>query len=244
VLFYFILPHSKLVSYVSMYARLSPRIRALLIDSLVASAVFIVSILVVSAMGFENKYLAAAIAFIPIFSIEPLMLSIKGGSIGHLRVGIRVRSASTGKPLNILVAYLRSIIKLLLGMPSLIFVLTTRKHQAIHDLLTNAVVVVHDAQNKPSYESMSERVKDESYDYPGVLRRLAVIFTYLILALIAVSFLAILTSNENCTQYKQCSKIDSIISYGIAISYWLALFSVPYLGWGARLFGARKVKRS
>ena len=227
-----------------MYARLSPRIRALLIDSLVASFVFIGSILVVSALGFENKYLAAAIAFIPAFSIEPLMLSIKGGSIGHLRVGIRVRSASSEKSLNILVAYLRSIIKFLLGMPSLIFVLTTRKHQAIHDLLTNAVVVVHDAQSKPSYESMSVRVKDDSYDYPGVIRRLAVIFTYLILALILVSVLPVFISSEYCIQYKECTTTESVITYSLAISYWIILFAVPYFGWASRLYGARKVKRS
>ncbi len=227
-----------------MYARLSPRIRALLIDSLIASFVFIASIVIVSALGIENQYLAAAIAFIPAFSIEPIMLSIKGGSIGHLKVGIRVRSASSDANLNIIVAYLRSIIKFILGIPSLIFVLTTRKHQAIHDLLTNAVVVVHDAQNKPSYESVAERIKDENYDYPGVLRRLAVIFTYLIIVIVVLSILTILISSENCIEYNECPKTESIIGYGISISYWITLFAIPYFGWASRLYGARKVKRT
>lgn len=230
-----------------MYARLSPRIQALLIDSLIASFVFVISILLVSALvnnlGFDNQYLAAAIAFIPAFSVEPIMVSVKGGSIGHLKVGIRVKSASTGKPLNMVVAYMRSMIKFLLGIPSLIFVLTTRKHQAIHDLLSNAVVVVHDAQNKPSYESLPERVKDEDYDYPGVIRRLFVIFAYLILVSTLVGALSALTANESCTLYNQCTKADSIVTYGISIIFWIALFAVPYLGWGARLLGARKVKR-
>ena len=226
-----------------MYARLSPRIQALLIDSLIASFVFIMSILVVSALGFENQYVAAAIAFIPAFSVESIMLSIKGASLGHLKVGIRINNASTGRPLNIVVAYFRSIIKFLLGIPSLIFVLTTRKHQAIHDLLTNAIVVVHDAKNKPSYESLAERVKDEGYDYPSGLRRLLVIFTYLIVTFILVSILSILTSNELCVQHKQCTKIDSIITYGISIIFWSALFLIPYFGWASRLYGARKVKR-
>jgi len=103
--------------------------------------------------------------------------------------------------------------------------------------------VVHDAQNKPSYESLPERVKDEDYDYPGVIRRLTVIFAYLILVSILVGTLSALTANESCTLYNQCTKADSIVTYGLSIIFWIALFAVPYLGWGARLLGARKVKR-
>lgn len=226
-----------------MYARLSPRIQALLIDSLIASFVFIVSILVVSAFGFENQNVAAAIAFIPAFSVEPIMLSLKGGSFGHLKVGIRVTSASTGKALNIVMAFVRSIIKLILGIPSLIFVLTTRKHQAIHDLLTNAVVVVHDAENKPSYESVSEREKDESYIYPSAIRRLAVVIVYLIVALIAVSIFPVVIFSEYCIEYKECTNIETVVYYSLIIGYWSSLFAVPYFGWASRLYGARKMKR-
>ena len=58
---------------------------------------------------------------------------------------------------------------------------------------------------KNYYESMPERVRDEDYNYPSVMRRLIVIFAYWTLALTFVDVLGALTANEVCTLYKQCN---------------------------------------
>ncbi len=224
-----------------MYARLPTRIRALLIDSIVLTVVFVLSVLLVSIIAFENEYTGTIIAFIPVIIIEPLMLYFLGGTVGHNVLGLRVCSSPTGNNLNLFAASIRTILKLILGFPSLVFVLTTRKHQAIHDLASNAVVIVKDIQNKPSYMGVPERVKDENYHYPSAGRRVLISLAYLLSFLIAISVLMVVVISDSCLKGDTCTSFDSIAYLAIEVSFCLVLFAIPALGWTARLFGARKM---
>lgn len=165
-----------------VYPRLIRRVQALLIDSAIFS--FLIATLFLLMPTFENspQWFRVVVVLLPIFILEPGLVSLTGGTIGHHLIKLRVQNAHSNKNINIIFATIRFIIKTALGWMSLISVLTTRKHQAIHDFSVNSVVVYKDASQVPSHEALTERVfKEGYYVYPSKLRRLLMILMYNIL---------------------------------------------------------------
>jgi len=80
-----------------MYPRLIRRIQAVLIDSAVLLAVFVCSVAFAGYLKLENEFFGAVIALLPVILVEPLLVSIKGGTIGHHLLGLRVRNISNNK---------------------------------------------------------------------------------------------------------------------------------------------------
>jgi uncharacterized RDD family membrane protein YckC len=227
-----------------MYPRLTKRIQALLIDTFVLLAVFILSIVLTSYLDLDNELLNAAIAFLPVMLLEPLLVSIKGGTIGHYFLGLRVRRVSIDKKLNVIAAVFRTFIKAVLGTVSLVSILTTKKHQAIHDVLSSSLVVLSDTSNLPYYDIQSERILDhENYNYPGVLRRLLFIFIYFILFFISIGLITSFLVSDSCIEHNSCSSWDSIIYAFMTIYTWVGIFGIPALGWLSRLYGCKKSKK-
>ena len=163
------------------YPRLLRRVQAVLIDSILIPIAFMLTLLLVGQFEVESIYIKAAALFLPIFILEPVMVAISGGTIGHHMLGIQVQSSNSGKNLNILLALLRFVIKTFLGWLSLIFVLITKRHQAIHDLLSMSVVI-NKSDNLPSAEALPERSNQEDgYKYPPRFLRLFMIVLYILL---------------------------------------------------------------
>jgi uncharacterized RDD family membrane protein YckC len=228
-----------------MYPRLIRRVQAVLIDSAVLLVVFVFSVALAGYLKLKNDLFGAAIAFLPVILVEPLLVSIKGGTIGHLILGLRVRSTFDNKNLNIFIAILRTITKVTLGMVSLVCVLTTKKHQAIHDLITGSIVVINDPKSLPTDQVLAERVLDhEKYSYPGVIRRLLFIFLYFILFIIFMGIFFTYALSDSCIEHNGCNYIDSIVYVFISIFYWLGIFGIPALGWMSKLYGCRKVQKN
>lgn len=228
-----------------MYPRLIRRIQALLIDSAVLLAVFICSVALAGYLKLDNEFLGAAIAFLPAILIEPLLVSLKGGTIGHHILGLRVRNIANSKNLNIFSAIIRTALKAILGTVSLVCVLTTKKHQAIHDLLTRSIVVINDTNGLPSYEVLSERELDhEKYYYPGVIRRLLFIALYFVLFFISIGILTVFGLSDSCVDSGRCGYLDSVVYVFMSVYYWVGIFGIPALGWMSKLYGCRKVRKS
>ena len=89
--------------------------------------------------------------------VDPVMVSIRGASPGHHLMRITIQDAKTGKNIGLLRALLRSVLRGVFGWLSLVFVLATKKHQALHDLICRTTVLLRDPENLPSYEKFSER---------------------------------------------------------------------------------------
>lgn len=118
------------------------RVKAIVIDGIV----IIVFIFVVSYIFslFENvPDYARIIAFVFIFLLyDPLFITIFGGTIGHILIGIRVkRESNVHKNIIFPLAILRYIVKAILGVISLLTVTGNKKKKAIHDYLVRSVVV-------------------------------------------------------------------------------------------------------
>lgn len=87
--------------------------------------------------------IARGAAFVFIFLLyDPVFTYSFGGTIGHMMVGIRVRQASDdAKNIRIHKAFLRSLLKGMLGWISLLMIAFNEKNKAIHDYVAGTVVV-------------------------------------------------------------------------------------------------------
>jgi uncharacterized RDD family membrane protein YckC len=125
-----------------LYAKLSVRFRAVLIDYFLMLG----SLLLVAALGarFEQveglgaalfvSWVALAIAY------EPVMVWRTGGTIGHHVKNICVVSERTGGHPTLFAAFVRSLVKALLGWLSAANILISDRHQALHDAAVKATV--------------------------------------------------------------------------------------------------------
>lgn len=73
---------------------------------------------------------------------DPLMTSLKGQTIGHMLMGIKVvRFSDQSKRVAIVPAILRFIMKVILGWISLLTIGSNEDSRAIHDLISDSKVI-------------------------------------------------------------------------------------------------------
>jgi uncharacterized RDD family membrane protein YckC len=127
------------------YARIWPRMKALLIDGLVLGLVFFGA-----AVVGANISGAGAAAFLVWFAIwvlyDPLMVWRTGGTIGHHVQNLKVVSDRTGRNPSLLAALVRNFAKGFLGVISLLAMAGSRRKKALHDLIAGTTVQARDAQ--------------------------------------------------------------------------------------------------
>lgn len=82
---------------------------------------------------------------------EPLMVAWFGGTLGHLALNIRVVDDRTGGNPSFGKAIGRLLMKGLLGVFSFLTMSFTRRHQALHDLITSTTVQIRDPSKALSH---------------------------------------------------------------------------------------------
>ncbi|WP_347156587.1 RDD family protein [Pontibacter chitinilyticus] len=124
------------------YPGVFDRAKAIVVDGVVI-VIFMFVISYIFSLFSSVPDNARIIAFIFIFFLyDPIFISLFGGTIGHLLIGIRVkRESNEQKNLLFPVAILRYIVKVFLGWISLLTITGNKKGKAIHDYLVDSVVV-------------------------------------------------------------------------------------------------------
>ena len=226
------------------YTRISKRITALMIDGVFLSIVFLITIFIAKRLGIDSPYHESILILSIVFSVEPFFVSITGASFGHHLSGMRVRRSLVDKKLNLALSYLRFLTKLLLGFLSLISILTTKKHQSIHDLISHSIVVHKNRHSVRSYEVLSERVEEtDKYIYPSVFRRIFVICCYLLLLFVLIVFGVNVLLSAACFGGGSCSSLDAVIEWLFSTIFWVVFFVVIWSGWQGRLMGCKRKER-
>ena len=136
------------------------------------------------------------------------MIWLTGGSIGHHFAGIRIVGKTSGKNLFVLNGIVRFIVKVLLGIFSLVSMLITKKHQAIHDLLSNSVVIFKDENSALPQHKLAPRKTVFSSQKPSLWRRLIVVIVYSIIVFFTISVITALFVSAKCTEFNQCSETE------------------------------------
>lgn len=226
------------------YPRLIRRVRAVLIDSVLLPITVLGTLILGDALGVSHVYGKLALVLIPIFVLEPGLVAVTGGTIGHHLLRIRVAAIDGQRNINIFAATIRFIAKLLLGWLSFIFVLTTKKHQAVHDLLAQSVVVHKDSSTLPAYEVLAERTPDSAeYVYPAAWRRVLVIFGYWVLATTALSIFGNIVASDQCLEGHRCATAEYLLLLALNIAWLVSLGWATVRGWGGQLYGCRRLPR-
>lgn len=225
----------------TIYPRLIRRVQACIIDSFIFSFISVGLFLLVTTFSVEPVWIRIAIIVVSLSFFEPVLVSYTGGTIGHHLLKLKVQDVSNTKNINIFLAFIRFILKILLGIISLIFVLTTRKHQAIHDFLANSIVVYKDPKQVPEYEALVERViEEEGYIYPSKLRRISMIILYNILLFIFIKFFSTFILSEACLENYKCTPVENIILIVRGIIWLISATLILVGGWKSLIFGCKR----
>lgn len=189
--------------------------------------------------GLKALLFAAAVLI-----LEPGMVSMTGGTIGHHACRLRIQNQTTGKNLNPFFAVIRFLLKSLIGWLSFVFVLVTKRHQAIHDIFSNSVVLIKNPDGQNSNEGLAEReIYAADFEYPPWYRRVFVLILYILALFILISMFMALTLSQKCIEQDICTPEEGLLE--IVISFlWIGLsVGILVYGWTGRLFGARRTKR-
>ena len=97
------------------YPRLIRRVRAVLIDSMLAILIVFTWWLSLPLLGSYPVAVRVAYPIVAWLILDPMLVSLVGASPGHYLMKLSVQSASSGRRIGILRAITRSLIKMLTG---------------------------------------------------------------------------------------------------------------------------------
>ena len=228
------------------YVRFSRRLRGLALDFILFLVLMVCALQI--AVAFNQNDLARVLGFgfvIGFLLYEPLLVSLFGGTIGHYLSNIKVVDDRTNGNVSFLKAVGRVVIKTILGWYSFISMVATRRHQALHDLLTRSTVQICDPAIARGGDFATERMELSSPGMPSFSRRITIIVLYLLLVFAAwmVLFhglvLAGLISNQCLARELWCSRTDNLMMSGLGLCMLIVMVVCLGLGWRGRLWGAR-----
>ena len=236
----------------AMYGRFNVRLRGLAIDVIVFLLVMLAALLTVSATNHEGlAHVVGISVVVAYFLCEPLLVAVTGSTIGHYLSNLRVvdvRGGNIGLPK----ALARALIKIALGWYSFITMLTTRRHQAVHDVLTHSTVQVRDASKAAPAQYVGERVGLADSGMPSRLRRTIVILIYVLISTVVVGVGSELLGawgivpnvSPSCVNYGRCSDSERFQNAALGFCVIAAAVVCIVLGWRGRLWGSRVRRQS
>jgi len=118
------------------YARFSRRIQALAIDVLVHGTTLITLMSLLDLLRGHRPAIGAAFAAWIGFALcyEPVLVSWRGATLGHTVAHLRVVDLETGGNPDAARAFARFWLKATSGVVACLFMVVTRRHQALPDL--------------------------------------------------------------------------------------------------------------
>jgi uncharacterized RDD family membrane protein YckC len=227
------------------YARFPRRLRAVFIDWVIFVLVLVGTLIVAAAVGSDklSRELGFAVAVL-LLLYEPLLVWQTGSSVGHYLTNLRVVDNRTQGNPSFLRALARQIIKAVLGWHSFITMATTRRHQAVHDLLTGSTVQIRDPAKASTDHYVRESVVFSNPNMASRARRTMVTFAYLValfvLLCVAVSGL-ILDGRVSraCAYQDRCSSSEGLLFDLVGLIWLASCVLVIVQGWRGRMPGCR-----
>jgi len=124
------------------YPGLLDRAKALMVDSIVILGLFF---LVANTFAQLESVSPAikAISFLVIFGLyDPLLVSFNKGTLGHKIMGLEIVSeGNRNQNIALGFSFIRSIVKGVLGWISFLGIIGSSENRALHDTLSNSIVV-------------------------------------------------------------------------------------------------------
>jgi len=222
------------------YARLLPRVKALVTDLAVYTAAIVLVVVVGSAIPNDLVVRVVVTGFIGgIVLYEPIMVWRFGGTIGHIRQNLRIVSDRTGGNPGLPASLLRWITKGVLGIISFFAVALTRRHQALHDTASATTVQIRDTSAARPGQFVTERTEPVGATDVSAARRLAVIVAYELLVFFVLLVPPVFLVSDACAFQDVCTDAENL-TFSVLGLLWFGLGgAVVVLGWKGKLPGAR-----
>lgn len=165
-----------------VFASLATRIKASIIDSIILISLFISIPMVIDNFLNSESPIKIFAMFAPVLFLEPILVTFLGATIGQHVFGMEVVRIETQSNCPLHVAFFRYIAKAVLGSMSIIYMLFSKKHQAIHDHLAKTVVLISrkKLENNPEIAKYGEmeQTLNQDYSYPSAIRRFIFFFVW------------------------------------------------------------------
>jgi len=219
------------------------RVKAMCVDSIVFILIWYLVFAVVANIEIPNTFFRISVMVMPLVLFEPLTVWLTGGSIGHHFSGIKVIDKTTGKNLFLHKGVVRLIFKLLLGFYSMLTMLITKKHQSLHDLLSNSVVVFKNESLAPERYKLEPRQTDYDVKKPSMLRRLLVVVVHLFFLYAVAGFLLSFLVSPECLESGNCPQPQAFRLNTVVLGFLLVTILLIILGFMCKLPGAMFRKR-
>lgn len=227
-----------------IYPNLIKRVHSFCIDYTILFLMLLLFPIIISSFPLNGVIKFIFSVIIPVL-LEPLFISIRGSSIGQKYHGLKVISEKTGMKINIFKSILRSLLFIPMGVFSIVTIFTTREYQALHDILSGAVVVVDDKDKVLDCYCLPERITaDQLYDYPSKIRRSVFVVIYIFLSILIIGFIDSCVISSNCSLYKQCKSSEIIFNFLLSLIMVVLLMLIIILGCNSKLFGARRSEKN
>ena len=228
------------------YATFSRRFRALLTDGVLIVLGIVLTIIAADATGRipGSGVVAWFVMFSLFFLYEPLLVWRRGATIGHSMNHLAVVADGTGRPPGFVRAFARYFIKLLLGLPSFVTMLLSRRHQAVHDLLTRTTVQLAADTDPDVVDFYVEREDEPGTLLPSRLRRTVVALGYLILLFVIYGMVVLAIDPTRCGRQGNCSGGMQAMLDVIALLWLVASLASIVAVWKGRMVGARRRRDS
>ena len=223
-----------------VYARVLPRVQALVTDLILYSVVTVALVLVGSAGLSDTLLRIPLLALLSFFFLyEPLMVWRRGGTVGHQRHNLRVVSDRSGANPGLFDCVIRWLVKAFFGVFSLFFMGVTGRHQALHDLASGTTVQVRSSEMARVGDFVGERPSPVGADDVSAARRIAVIVGYQALIWACMSVASILFTSDVCALEDRCTEGEDLAIALVRFLWLLLAGGTVVLGWRGKLFGAR-----
>jgi uncharacterized RDD family membrane protein YckC len=233
-----------------LYPGLPLRMKAGIIDGIIIISLAISLPMLTSQIEGVPPLLNFIALLGPLLLLEPCLISFRGATLGQSWYGMSVVDVHTMERCPLPRAFLRYVVKVILGVVSSVYMFFSHRCQAIHDLLAGTVVVFTNAI--PQYRSVPDGLglpvqkEDARFVYPSIARRFVMFLAWFVGAYLAVSILVGLISavvEPGCLDDKPPSDL-TVTCDGIYAVYAIVLLSVffelAYLGATGRLPGAKR----
>ncbi|MFZ5875486.1 MAG: RDD family protein [Nitrospirota bacterium] len=229
-----------------LYARLLPRVRALVIDMAIYVGAMVVFVVVASAKSSDTTdanvlFRIGAMGFLASYVLyEPLMVWRLGGTLGHISQNLRIVSDRTGANPGLVSSFTRWLVKLSAGALSFFFMALTRRHQALHDSASRTTVQVRDRGRMSEDHFIVGRSVPVGAVDVSRLRRITVIFVWQAVVFVCCVTAVALVLSEECLSNNRCTDGEDLL-LTVGSLAWLIIAGVTLvLGWKGRLIGARR----
>ncbi len=224
------------------YPRFARRVQAAIIDGFLLSTAFVSAAIFVSNVDLPTYARISIVTFVILF-LEPGLVAFKGSTIGHYVRGLKVEDATNLEKISLFRAIFRFFVKTILGWASLILIFFTKRHQALHDIVSGSVVVLRNPEIYSDEDALLERPgENPDYSYPSKIRRIFVIILYILLFNFVATILMNVSVSPECLYDESCTRMEIIYILLLGIVTIAGSLILLVRGWSYGLWGVRRKK--